>query len=451
MPLRRPSRREFFRGACSTLGYGALLSTIGDLYRVNALAQGADYRALVCVFLYGGNDANNLLMPRSGADHTLYAAARAGLTIQPDQMLPIVPAISDGREYGLHPAMPEVQQLFQQGRLALVSNVGPLLAPTSKANWDARSVEVPANLFSHSDQQVLWQTGMGAEYMGTGWGGRSADLLRSLNDAGSISMSISIGGQNTFQVGRDVFPFQISAGGGSSLDGYSAGTTDPASLALDRILAREHANIFENAYRDVMKRVLEGEVRLRSALASAPTLATQFPGTGLGQQLASVARLIAIRSGLGHRRQTFFCSGGGYDTHGDQVRNQAVLLGELSGALGAFHAALVELGVAANVTTFTASDFGRTLVSNGTGSDHGWGSHHLVMGGAVKGGRLYGRYPILAVDGPDDTGDGRWIPSTSVEQYSAPLARWFGVAASDLATVFPHVGRFDTGAVDFMA
>jgi uncharacterized protein (DUF1501 family) len=444
------SRREFFRGACSTLGYGALISTIGDLYRVNALAQGSDYRALVCVFLYGGNDANNLLMPRSGADYALYAAARTGLALPSAQMLPIVPAVSDGREYGLHPAMPDVQQLFQQGRLAFVSNVGPLLAPTSKANWEAGGVEVPRNLFSHNDQQVLWQTGMGEEYMGTGWGGRAADLLRSLNDASSVSMSISIGGTNTFQVGREVFQFQISAGGGSSLDGYSPGTTDPASIALERILAREHANIFENAYRDVMRRVIEGEVRLREAVASAPQLTTAFPGTGLGRQLETVAQLISIRNGLGHRRQTFFCAAGGYDTHGEQVQNQAGLLAELSGALGAFHAATVELGVSANVTTFTASDFGRTLVSNGTGSDHGWGAHHLVMGGAVRGARTYGRYPILAVDGPDDTGDGRWIPSSSVEQYSAPLARWFGVGASDMPTLFPHLGRFDAGALDFM-
>ena len=176
-----------------------------------------------------------------------------------------------------------------------------------------------------------------------------------------------------------------------------------------------------------------------------------FPGTGLAQQLRTVAQLIAVRSGLGHRRQTFFCAAGGYDTHGDQMQNQSELFAELSGALGAFYAATVELGVAANVTTFTASDFGRTLVSNGSGSDHGWGSHHLVMGGAVRGGRTYGRYPILAVDGPDDTGDGRWIPSASVEQYAAPLARWFGVSGTDLPTVFPHLSRFDANALAFMS
>lgn len=449
MTRRSPTRREFFRGACASLGYGALLSAVGDLYRVNALAQGPDYRALVCVFLFGGNDANNMVMPRSGADYTLYAGARANLALSPDQMLPISPAVSDGREYGLHASMPEVQQLFQQGRVALVHNVGPLLAPTTKADWDGGRVNVPRNLFSHSDQQVLWQTGMGEEYQGTGWGGRCADLLRSLNDASSVSMSISLGGKNTFQAGRQVFQFEVSPGGSSSFAGYNP-DGDAASIALDRILAREHANVFENAYRDVMKRVIDAEVRMREAIATAPVIATSFPNTGLGQQLRTAAQLISIRTGLGHRRQTFFVAAGGYDTHGDQVRNQAGLLAELSGALGAFHAATVELGVAANVTTFTASDFGRTLVSNGSGSDHGWGSHHLVMGDAVRGGRIYGRYPTLAVDGPDDTGDGRWIPSASVEQYSAPLARWFGVGASDLATVFPNLSRFDAEALPLM-
>jgi uncharacterized protein (DUF1501 family) len=450
MPTRPLSRRDFFRGACSTIGYGALLSTIGDLYRLNALAQGSDYRALVCVFLYGGNDANNMVMPRSGADYTLYAGARGGLAIAADQMLPIAPAVSDGRDYGLHPAMPEVQQLFQQGRAAVINNVGPLLAPITKTDWDTGRANVPRNLFSHNDQQVLWQTGVG-EDVGTGWGGRSADLLRSLNDANSVSMSISIGGQNTFQVGRQVFQFQISPGGGSSLELYTPGsTTDPASIALDRILAREHANVFENAYRDVMKRVVDAEARLQAALASAPTLATVFPNSGLAQQLQTVAQFIAVRNALGHRRQTYFCAAGGYDTHGDQISNQSGLLSELSGALAAFYAATVELGVAGNVTTFTASDFGRTLVTNGTGSDHGWGSHHIAVGGAVRGGRTYGRFPILAIDGPDDTGDGRWIPSSSVEQYSAPLARWFGVGASDIPTVFPNLSRFDASALDFM-
>ena len=351
-------------------------------------------------------------------------------------MLPIAPAVSDGREYGLHPAMPEVQQLFQQGRARLRQQRGPAAGADLQGQTGTPAASrCRRNLFSHNDQQVLWQTGMGEEYMGTGWGGRAADLLRSLNDASSISMSISIGGKNTFQVGRDVFQFQISAGGGSSLDGYTPGTTDPASVALERILAREHANIFENAYRDVMRRVLEGEVRLREAVASAPQLTTPFPGSGLGQQLQTVAQLISIRNGLGHRRQTFFCAAGGYDTHGDQIQNQAELLAELSGALGAFYASTVELGVSANVTTFTASDFGRTLVSNGTGSDHGWGAHHLVMGGAVRGARTYGRYPILAVNGPDDTGDGRWIPSSSVEQ--VPRRPWRGGSGWVRATCPP--------------
>ncbi len=216
------------------------------------------------------------------------------------------------------------------------------------------------------------------------------------------------------------------------------------------MLARQYANVFENAYRDTMRRVVESEQVLRQAVLSAPTLVTQFPDTGLGNQLEAVARLISVRATLGHRRQIYFCATGGYDTHGNQLGSHAGLLGDLSNSLAAFYDATVELGVANQVTAFTASDFGRTLVSNGSGSDHGWGSHHLVVGGAVRGGRMVGRYPDLRVSGPDDTGDGRWIPSTSVEEYSATLARWFGVSATDLPVLFPNLGRFASPDLGFM-
>lgn len=451
MPAPVPSRREFLRqAACSAVGYGAMLSTIADLMKVNAAAQGApDYRALVCVFLYGGNDSNNLVVPRDAAGYAVYAAPRGALAVPRSALLPIVPANGDGREWGLHPSTPGLQALFAQGRLAVVCNVGPLVAPLTRAEYLAGGAAVPPNLFSHDDQQILWQTGVGDGSMATGWGGRTADLLRSLNDAGQVSMSISVSGRNTFQTGRDVFQYQVSPTGISSFEGYRAGR-DPESRAFDRMLARHYANVFENQYRDTLRRVLDAEQRLRQALASAPVPATVFPGSWLGQQLAAIARLIAARGALGQRRQIFFCSAGGYDTHGNQVASHTGLLAELSAALSAFYAATVELGVADQVTTFTASDFGRTLVSNGTGSDHGWGSHHLVIGGAVRGGRFYGRFPVLQVNGPDDTREGRWIPSISVEEYSATLARWFGVARTDLPLVFPNLGRFAAPDLGFL-
>jgi uncharacterized protein (DUF1501 family) len=445
------SRRNFLRqAACSAVGYGAMMSTVMDLLKVNAAAQTAtDYKALVCIFLYGGNDANNLLVPRDAGQYAAYAGPRAVLALPAGQLLP-VGAAADGRQFGLHPMMTGLQQLFTDGHAALLCNVGPLVAPVTRQDWVNRTVAMPPNLFSHDDQQVLWQTSAGDGAASTGWGGRVADLVHSLNDTARVSMSISIAGRNTFQMGRDVFQYQVSPSGISSFDGYRAGGTDPESRAFERVLARQYSNVFENAYRNTLRSVVNTEQQLRQAVGAAPTLATVFPQSGLGSQLSMVARLIAVRSSLEHRRQIFFCSSGGFDTHGNQLASQTGLLRDISDSLAAFYAATVELGVADKVTAFTASDFGRTLVSNGSGSDHGWGSHHMIVGGAVRGGRIYGRYPTLAVAGPDDTGDGRWIPSASVDEYSATLARWFGVSGSDLSLVFPNLGRFAAPDLGFM-
>ena len=450
----RPSRRDFMRqAACSAVGYGALVGTVMDLYKVNAAAQTAtDYKALVALFLYGGNDANNLIVPR-GAEYATYAAARGALALPQTTLLPISPLSGAPFDLGLHPSLARVQQLFDTDRkLAFLGNVGPLVGPTNKADYVARR-NLPPQLFSHSDQQVLWQTSIAeTQAQLTGWGGRTADLLRSLNDVNSISMTISLAGSNTFQVGRDVFQYQVASSGPIGLTNYKVGTAqDAESLAIDRALARQHGNIFENAYRGIVRRALDNDQKLRAALTTAPAMATVFPATRLAGQLKMIAQLIAARGAMGQRRQIFFCSAGGYDTHGNQLTDQANLLTELSDALGAFYSATVELGVADRVTTFTASDFGRTYRTNGAGSDHGWGSHHLVMGGAVNGGRIYGSFPALAVNGPDDTGQGRWIPSTSCDEYSATLAKWFGVSATDMPTILPNIGRFGSPDLGFLA
>ncbi|HKH47186.1 MAG TPA: DUF1501 domain-containing protein [Thermoanaerobaculia bacterium] len=453
------SRRSFLRSVCTAVGMTSLASTVFDLRRIAAAAPlFGDYKALVCVFLYGGNDSNNVLVPR-GTEYAAYAAARRNLALPQASLLSIAPLSGGGgRSWGLHPRLTGLRSLFNQQRLALVANVGPLVAPVTRAEYDAGTAALPPQLFSHSDQTVHWQTGLPDQPVRTGWGGRTADLLHSLNGTAQVSMSMSLAGNNTFQVGNSVTQYQLSTDGSIGLGWYSDGTqwNDPPSTAIRRLMAKSYGNLFQTGYRDVFQRALDQDRLLSAALDTAPALQTVFPDTDLGRQLRMVARLISIREALGMRRQVYFCAAGGYDTHDGQIGGapetgaHADLLTELDGALSAFYTATTELGVASDVTSFTASDFGRTYASNGDGSDHGWGSHHLVLGGAVTGGRFYGQVPTLAVDGPDDSGDGRWIPTTSVDEYSATLARWFGVSATDIPLVLPNIGRFSSPDLGFL-
>jgi uncharacterized protein (DUF1501 family) len=452
------TRRRFLRSVCTAVGMTSLASTVFDLRRIAAAAPLAgDYKALVCIFLYGGNDSNNLLVPR-GTDYAGYAAARGNLALPQASLLAVNPAGGDGRTWGFHPSLPGLRNLLNQQRLAIVSNVGPLVAPVTRAELLAGTAALPPQLFSHSDQTVHWQTGIPDQPARTGWGGRVADMMNAMNAGSEVSMSMSLAGNNTFQIGSAVNQYQLSPEGSISLGWYYDGNewNHPPSIAIRKLIARSYGNLFQQGYRDVFNRALEQDRLLSGALEAAPTLTTPFPNTDLARQLEMVARLISIRETLGLRRQVYFCAAGGYDTHGGQVGDtsevgaHAELLTELDGALSSFYAATVELGVASSVTSFTASDFGRTYISNGEGSDHGWGAHHLVVGGAVNGGRLYGEVPVLAVDGPDDSGDGRWIPTISVDEYSATLARWFGVAPSDLPLVLPNLGRFGSPDLGFM-
>lgn len=448
------SRRDFFRqSACAAVGTSALTSTILDLWAVNAAAQEAgDYKALVCIFLAGGNDASNVFIPSTGPGYAAYAVLRGALALPSASLLGLTPSTPDGMDFGLHPSMGSMQTLFQEGRMAVLRNVGTLVAPITRADYLRGGAALPPQLFSHNDQQVLWQTSVPDTNVHTGWGGRMADLLRSLNDASQVSMLISLAGSNTFQIGREVFQYPVSANGSVTLSGLSrTNPHDPETRALNRLIRADHDNLFEQVYTGVMKRAVDSDLQIRSSFETAPALATVFPNTRLGNQLKTAARMIQIRGPLAQRRQIFFCQAGGYDTHDEQLGDHANLLQELSDALLAFYRATQELGVANQVTSFTASDFGRTFTSNGRGSDHGWGAHHFVVGGAVRGGNFYGRYPNMTIKGPDDTDRGRWIPSTSVDEYSATLAQWFGVPESSLPMVLPNIGRFATRNMGFMA
>jgi uncharacterized protein (DUF1501 family) len=445
MNMTSPTRRTFIRqAACAALTTTGILNTIFDLRRLSAAPlDTSDYKALICLFLFGGNDANNVIVPHDANGYASYAAARGTLAIPQASLLPLTLQNGDGRDFGFHPNLVELQALFNQGKLGVVANVGTLVAPVTRAQYLAGGAAVPPQLFSHADQSVQWQTSVPDVISKTGWGGRLADVLQSLNAGSKISLSLSIAGTNTFEVGNTVLPYVISPNGSIGLSGFDGSANANIRMqAFKDLLALPHNNLFEQAYSDTVSRSIAANELLTSALTGIPAFQTAFPTTSLGTQLNMIAKLIAARTNLGMKRQIFFCSVGGYDTHGDQLAGQANLLTELSQGLNAFYSATVELGVASQVTTFTASDFGRTYPTNGSGSDHGWGSHQFVLGGAVQGGRLFGTFPTLAVNGPDDTGQGRWIPTTSVDEFSATLATWFGVGASDLHTVLPNIGRF---------
>jgi uncharacterized protein (DUF1501 family) len=465
------TRRSFLRqAACAAVGTAGVTNALFDLRRIAAFSLGntdtlsGDYKALICLFLYGGNDAGNLIIP-AGSDYAAYSTIRGAIAIPQANVLPISPLTTDGRSWGLHPNLPEMQALFAQQKLAIMANVGSLVEPLANVTDYKSSTKLkPPQLFSHSDQQTQWQSsvpdiGLGAL---TGWGGRMGELaaLQALNSSGQVSVCISIAGNNTFQVGNTVVPYNVSTSGATGLNNYvytgTTGSDAIRSRAIDQLIALSHTNLFEKTFSTIKKRAIDNAALLATALnLSDPTkggtaLATTFPNTGLGSQLKMIARLINGRNTLNLRRQIFFVSVGGYDTHTNETTAHQGLFTELSQALNAFYAETVAQGVANSVTTFTASDFNRTYQSNGTGSDHGWGSHHLIMGGAVKGQNIYGNrgMPTLALGSTDDTGQGRWVPSTSVDEYSSRLALWFGVSPTDLPTALPNITRFNTNYAD---
>jgi uncharacterized protein (DUF1501 family) len=452
MTTRRQFMKQVSLATLGTVGLGALsdLQRIAAAASLNAtpMAAGEDYRALVLLFMFGGNDSNNTVVPTTAAEYQAYAAGRTSVLALPtNTLLPLTSRNTPGRTFGLHPAMAGLQGLFNQGRCSIVGNVGPLLGPTTRAEYRNRSVPLPPDLFSHSDQQAQWQSSISDGAPRSGWGGRVGDLVAAANGTNRSSTCISLVGNNLFQVGTTVSSYKVSPGNHFGFDFYdeSPATTDPFSRGVTNMLALPSSNLFEGAWKDVIGRAIENQRILSQALTNVPPFTTVFPNDGLGQQMQMIARLIAVRAQLGMKRQIFFASIGGFDTHGeDQLVRQTELLGDVSASLTALYNATVELNCADLVTSFTGSDFNRTFRSNGKGSDHAWGSHQFVVGGAVDGGKIAGTFPTMGVDGPDDTGGGAFIPTTSVDQYSATLASWFGVSPGDMTTIFPNLGRFAT-------
>lgn len=444
------SRRSLLRIGTSS----AALAGLGRLSLMDAHAQtsGSDYKVLVCIFLFGGNDGHNLLVPQATSAYATYRSGRGALAL-PDANTGLLPiSTKAGVPYALNSGLQAIHPYWAQGKLAALANVGPLCQPTSRSQYLNGAVPVPAQLFSHPDQQQLMQAG-NATGGGTGWAGRAADRLQGLNAASSFPPSISMGGQALFCAGNTVQSASLMPG--LDMNGYGMSVW-PASATAARLQALQEIVTTSSglAMIDAANRVRRDAVTLAGLLQGlngAGGLATAFPGTALGQQLQQVAQIIKLRATTGMKRQVFFCSLGGFDTHSGQSWQQYDLLKQLADAMAAFYAATVELGVADKVTTFTESDFGRSLQPSGSGSDHGWGNHHLILGGAVKGGDLYGTFPNLSLGGPDDSGSrGVPIPTTAIEQYGATLARWYGVADAELPLVFPNLAAFGSSQLGFM-
>ena len=449
------SRRAFLQRASKLSMAGAAAPwalSLAAMAEASA-ATATGYKALVCVFLYGGNDYANTLVPYDPDSFAKYQQLRPALAYARDALAATAltplgtPADSGGyaHQYALAPDLAPLMPLFRAGRLGVMLNVGALVQPTSKQQYTAKSVKLPPKLFSHNDQQSVWQSSL-PEGATSGWGGRMGDLFESAN-AHSTFTCVNVAGNAVFLSGRSVSQYQVSSNGPvplASLKNPLFGSA-ACSAALRTLITQPRTHMFENEVNRVSKRSIEANEILTSALASTPPLNTAFPtGNSLADQLRMVARMIAAAPTLGNKRQVFFVSLGGFDTHDGLVADHPVLMGKLGGALAAFDAATAELGVSDKVTTFTASDFGRTLTGNSNGSDHGWGSMHFMMGGAVKGQRFYGTAPVVANNGPDDVGQGRLLPSTSVEQFAATMGAWLGVSDSELLALLPNLSNYNS-------
>jgi uncharacterized protein (DUF1501 family) len=448
------NRRDFLR----TSGAAALFAATPGLAYSQVVGGGGDftdYRALVCIFMFGGNDSFNMLVPGSGPEYDAYALSRQNLAIPQGDLLPL--ATQGQGSFGVHPSMGGIQSLFDAGDAAFVANTGPLIEPTSKDDFFNGSVTLPPQLFSHNDQQDQWTSLKGNSVSKTGWAGRMADLIRTGVTEQQMATNASLFGANTFQSADETVAYVMGAGGPLQFEGFSL---DPNDILFQqretfrRIVEAEYGTVYERGFADVQQRAIAAADTVTSAIDSAPPLNTAFPASQLGTQLQTVARLIAVRDQLQMKRQIFFVATGGFDSHDDQNQNQPGLLGGISDAISAFQTAIGPtaggLDIADSVTTFTQSDFGRTLTSNGDGTDHAWGGNQLVVGGAVTGQQIYGNYPLLEIGGPEDVTGGRMIPSTSADQYAATLAKWFGIPDVDLDVVAPNLANFAQRDLGFM-
>lgn len=448
------NRRKFLGlTSCAAIGATTMFSTIANLTMANTLATPmfapppGNYKALVCILLSGGNDSFNMLVPRSSTAYDEYSTVRSNLALPLGSLHSLANFTdSNGKQFGVHAQMPEIAQLFNDKKLSFLSNIGTLVQPTSIAEYKRGNVDVPLGLFSHADQIQQWQTSIPQERSARGWGGKMADIMNSANNNPNLSMSISLAGTNVFQQGNNTFEFAINNFGNGSIGVELFDRTDALNLILKAgvksLLDQDYQDIFKKTYAQKITNSQNTHESFSTAIESVAPFTTQFSNSRLSQDLQMVAKNIAASDTLGMSKQTFFIDVPGWDHHDELLNNQGRMLGEVSKALSEFQRTMEELGVADKVTTFTISDFARTLTSNGNGTDHAWGGNVMVMGGAVNGGEIYGTYPDLGIGSALDIGGAALLPTLSTDEYFAELALWFGVAPSDLQTLLPNIGRF---------
>jgi uncharacterized protein (DUF1501 family) len=442
-------RRSFVRYA--SLAAAGHLSGLRPFGALNALAEStSDYKALVCIFLFGGNDSNNMLVPFDSR-YSQYEANRGPLALAKGSLLQLDPAPT----YALHPNLPDIRNLFNNGNAAFVANVGTLVQPLSRAQYVEGVVDTPSNLFSHPDQQLEWQNAAPSATTNTGWAGRIADMYGSgYGSSPQIPMITSVAGGTLFCNGANSSPVAITPGSVGSGSCSVGSAYCPERLETAQQLVRFNSGLsLVQMDNEITGNAYKYMGILADAVQSITPLKTQFPANnGLAAQLRQIAQVIQARGALGINRQIFFAGLGSFDTHAGQLPIQNALLAQISAAMASFYQATQELGLADQITSFTMSDFSRALEPNANnGSDHAWGGHHIVLGGAVKGGKIYGTFPSLALNGDNDSGtNGRWIPTTASAQYAATLASWFGVQSADLPIIFPTIANFSNKNLGFI-
>ena len=449
--MKKYNRRNFLGSVpCMALGSSTLYSSLINLKAMSSLLASQstvedDYKALVCVLLSGGNDSFNMLIPRGNSEYSQYETVRSNQAIPQSDLLAINNSNQDGKQLGFHPNLTRLQRIYNEGNAACISNIGTLVEPIIKSSIENKSGKIPLGLFSHIDQVQHWQTAFPQDRTNKGWGGKIADIMKSMNVDNGVSMNISLGGNNIYQRGDEVIEYAINNDGGVAIAGWELRELPFFDVMIEDIsdmVNKEYNDLFKDSYTGTLRRSIESNETFNAAIASNGRLRTQFAANKASQDMRMVADTIAARDVLGTKRQIFFVEVGGFDNHDELINNHGQLMSSIDDALGSFYEATEELRVADSVTTFTISDFARTLTSNGNGTDHAWGGNVLVMGGAVKGNEIYGKYPDLGLGSDLDLGKGVLIPTTSADEYFAELALWFGISPNDLHLVLPNLSNF---------